>query len=914
MTHYPRGYIALISAIIISVVLLGLATAIGQSTFFSRFNALNREYKRISLGLAESCVHAALSKISNNYDYTIQGDPDYDAHYDDTTAGVVVDLGQVYGRDTECVITGPTTHPNEVDGKKTFAIAAKASYAGAFSTLAVSATAQDPETAPVVPPPSCAIVPTSISVPSGQSFSFSWNSTGADTFSMNRGVGSLSIPDGTRTITPTSAPGTYEYEATVTNAGGTNTCAIEVTVTPPPPAPACADTMMMLDRSYSMFGYPDYPSGYTQWVPNEKNAAKVLVDLYDSVSSNPRVGFGRIADTGTGRGADLVTMLTNSYAALKSAIDNGMPELPIGYTNLGAAINVAHTELESVRHDPDKQKVLIFVSDGVPNQPESGIPGDTGWRSPLATASPNEWSNPTSAFSSNDIRATADDDDDDQGYRTFNFSIPSNAAIRGIEVRMEAFSSTGGPVATSLFTDGFGTGNTDGSFNEAPAWTEGGNGAEKRASGSGNDSASPEGGRFAAVNSGGWICQSVNAAGLSDLQLSYRWRGDTAATQSDDDGIVELRTGGSCTSTSGWTTLQNHDLRTTTWATQSAFMLPGSVNNTTFYLRYRASSDSGEDFRIDTVAITGNAPAPNSSCQLQARIGDSGNWSSFRSVTLSGTETVFTPLGGATDDWDNVGWSAGDFSNGNFRLETRFNDPDTNCADTAVAQLDHVDARVHYEVPTDPTEFARQAANDAKSDGVDIFSIHFGDTSGMSFMQELASPSTLPAATIQAASRNGGTATITTHNAHRLTRNQRAQITGVSQSAFNGTFTILSVPTPTTFTYALSGSSLSGNGGSVRPLNLFASPSSSDMTGIFQSIGYQVCPAAAPQCSNNIDDDLDGLSDDMDGGCHTDGIAENIGSYNPLDTDEWTTPAVPAPPAPPPPPPNIQIGSWREVP
>ena len=64
MTHYPRGYIALISAIIISVVLLGLATAIGQSTFFSRFNALNREYKRISLGLAESCVHAALSKIS----------------------------------------------------------------------------------------------------------------------------------------------------------------------------------------------------------------------------------------------------------------------------------------------------------------------------------------------------------------------------------------------------------------------------------------------------------------------------------------------------------------------------------------------------------------------------------------------------------------------------------------------------------------------------------------------------------------------------------------------------------------------------------------------------------------------------------------------------------------------------------
>jgi hypothetical protein len=57
--------------------------------------------------------------------------------------------------------------------------------------------------------------------------------------------------------------------------------------------------------------------------------------------------------------------------------------------------------------------------------------------------------------------------------------------------------SSAAPV--TLFSDGFGTGSTDYTFNETPAWTEGGAEAEKRPSGSGNDSASPDGGRFAVI-------------------------------------------------------------------------------------------------------------------------------------------------------------------------------------------------------------------------------------------------------------------------------------------------------------------------------------------------------------------------------------------------------------------------------
>ena len=64
-----RGFIALISAIIISAVLLAAVSTIGASAFYARFDSLNAEYKRVSLGLSESCVSEALLKIAQNYAY-----------------------------------------------------------------------------------------------------------------------------------------------------------------------------------------------------------------------------------------------------------------------------------------------------------------------------------------------------------------------------------------------------------------------------------------------------------------------------------------------------------------------------------------------------------------------------------------------------------------------------------------------------------------------------------------------------------------------------------------------------------------------------------------------------------------------------------------------------------------------------
>jgi len=127
---------------------------------------------------------------------------------------------------------------------------------------------------------------------------------------------------------------------------------------------------------------------------------------------------------------------------------------------------------------------------------------------------------------------------------------------------------------------------------------------------SGNDSVSPDGGRFAKIYRDEWICTEVDAEGYDDLELSYYWRGDSdseGSGESEDDGIVEYRTSGSCTSSSGWETLQNHDMSVdSSWSTQSAFDLPSELNDSEFLLRFRADSTANDEYlRIDGVLLIG---------------------------------------------------------------------------------------------------------------------------------------------------------------------------------------------------------------------------------------------------------------------------------------------------------------------
>ncbi|MEI6234807.1 MAG: autotransporter-associated beta strand repeat-containing protein, partial [Planctomycetota bacterium] len=66
--------------------------------------------------------------------------------------------------------------------------------------------------------------------------------------------------------------------------------------------------------------------------------------------------------------------------------------------------------------------------------------------------------------------------------------------------------------------------------------------------------------------------------------------------------------------------------------------------------------------------------------------------------------------------------------------------------------------------------------------------------------------------TITAASAATTTATITTSAAHNLCVGQSVTIAGVTPSGYNGTYTILSVPSTTTFTYTLAATQTAGTG------------------------------------------------------------------------------------------------------
>ena len=61
-----KGYIALISTIIISAVLIAIASALSFYGFENRYNALDYEFKEKSKALAEGCVNTAILKLAEN--------------------------------------------------------------------------------------------------------------------------------------------------------------------------------------------------------------------------------------------------------------------------------------------------------------------------------------------------------------------------------------------------------------------------------------------------------------------------------------------------------------------------------------------------------------------------------------------------------------------------------------------------------------------------------------------------------------------------------------------------------------------------------------------------------------------------------------------------------------------------------
>ncbi len=158
-------------------------------------------------------------------------------------------------------------------------------------------------------------------------------------------------------------------------------------------------------------------------------------------------------------------------------------------------------------------------------------------------------------------------------------------------------------------TESFGTGAC---LQDIPGWDEDAgescvNGTVAAAIGVGDDTASPDGGRFALIGNTGYICRQVSATGLQNLQLKYYWRGDSAGDAGADFGVVQVYTGGTCASPTGVTQLASHDVSVNSWSALQTVNLPGALDNTSFFVRFAADTNGGtESFRIDGVSVTGS--------------------------------------------------------------------------------------------------------------------------------------------------------------------------------------------------------------------------------------------------------------------------------------------------------------------
>lgn len=129
MKKYKRneqGFIALISAIIISAILLELSLSTSAASFTARSNSLHHELKLQSKASAESCSYIALKNSAENYFYN--------------PVNEIINLG--FGTCTILFVAyGPE---NTVFHKKTAVIQTSAEFRNTWSRIEIHVTILNP--------------------------------------------------------------------------------------------------------------------------------------------------------------------------------------------------------------------------------------------------------------------------------------------------------------------------------------------------------------------------------------------------------------------------------------------------------------------------------------------------------------------------------------------------------------------------------------------------------------------------------------------------------------------------------------------------------------------------------------------------------------------------------------------------
>ena|GEM_PF-2248676 len=725
------GFIALISTVILTAVLTAAIFATSTSSFFARFDALGNEFKRTSLGLSESCLNVALMNIAEDYDYA-----------GDETVSIEGD---------KCYIEGVaySNFENDESGNEKSKVATVKTWArfpeenGSWTTNQLKAKILNPEYS-VPPPPTCSFVASSNDINLGQQVTLSWNIGGLATeFVIAKDSGGTLDDDWYEEADPEEGVGSTSdqplesatYTASVTGPGGSSQCEEPQLVTVNPEL-ACSEIVMMLDRTGSMSDTDR---------SNESIAAKGLLNLLKAIFSPPKVGVGRFGDGSDGgveaeiqsRGQLSNTESPAPYGDddsgndtdndLYDAVEEATSSASSVGTNLADAINVAVNEF-AARGSDEKTHVLILVSDGDPTEPTGNIAQNSGKKSPAATVSPNQWTNPANAYTSNDSYATSATNGQQQGYGNFGFAVPTNAnSITGILVEVEGKVSPPPPITTStLFPNGQGN---------YTSW----NGSESGIDETGSVSCS-SGDRIDSNNNGNRESVNIdlssvpNGSNVTSVQI-FTWdQGNPGATYQ-----TFMRVNG--TNTDSGTNLST--------TTSSGCVQRSQTINTNFI------KSSGTDLEVGVLKI-GNTevrvgairatvtytPPVSGSVGVSLSWNNGTNWTSSKSVALTATEAVLVPSGNSSSDTWSRSWTLANFNNGSFALRVQ-----NNSSSGTTVSLDRVEVTVYYTVPSNPKDAATAAADGAKDDDIEIFTIHFGNAGSnndnMHFLASLAEDSEL---------------------------------------------------------------------------------------------------------------------------------------------------------------------------
>ena len=120
----PKGFIALMSALIMSSVMLLIATGGSLAGFYTRVTSLESEYKERSFFLADTCAQQTLLALAGN--------PSFAGSATTTVSGTV---------DGACY-TGPVTKQG-VAPNETYQFRTRSYYMNAYSSASVVARASD---------------------------------------------------------------------------------------------------------------------------------------------------------------------------------------------------------------------------------------------------------------------------------------------------------------------------------------------------------------------------------------------------------------------------------------------------------------------------------------------------------------------------------------------------------------------------------------------------------------------------------------------------------------------------------------------------------------------------------------------------------------------------------------------------